>query len=138
MRSCYHCAVSKDLKEFPKKSNGPRGIDTVCKKCMAAKKKAYRRTIKGCIAKMYSHQKHSSKVRGMTYPNYTLGEFRIWCLTQPHFYTLFDGWVASQYNKQYAPSGDRKFDDLPYTLSNLELKTFNQNINQPRKYSGKH
>ncbi|AGH57078.1 hypothetical protein VPMG_00075 [Vibrio phage VBP32] len=137
MRKCYHCNHEKKLYDFPKKSHGPSGRDTTCKQCMAKKKKAYRHSIKGCIAKIYSHQRSSSVKRGMPYPNYSLGEFRVWCMTQEVFYDLFNNWVISNFNKQFTPSGDRKFDDLPYSLDNLELTTFNQNNNQPRKYSGK-
>jgi len=87
----------------------------------------YRKTKQGLIYKIYSNQVGKSKRRGHVPPNYTLDELRMWALSKQVFLDLFDNWVASGYDKKLVPSFDRKDDDKPYMLSNLNIVTWDEN-----------
>ena len=43
------------------------------------------------------------------------------------FHTIYDNWVASNYNSDLTPSLDRIDDYLPYTETNIELVTWKEN-----------
>jgi hypothetical protein len=126
---CTTCYTSKLVEEdFPTK-NGKK--DCICKQCMALKKKAYRKTEAGVAAQIYSHQRHSSVKRGHPMPSYTREELRTWLFNQSHFKTLFSTWVNSEYAIGLKPSVDRLCNVTPYTMSNIQLITFQENMNKP-------
>ncbi len=89
--------------------------------------KAYDRTKKGLLAKMYSSQRASSKSRGMPMPTYTSQEFREALLNLAYFHELYDQWVENNYLTGLKPSIDRIDDYLPYTEDNIQLMTWQEN-----------
>lgn len=96
--------------------------------------KNYRRTIPGLLTLIYSNQKMTSKAYGRTPPTYSKDELRDWLLSQPHFKDVFDAWVASDYKKDLSPSIDRLDNTKGYSLTNIQLVTFRQNLlNQKRQ-----
>jgi len=127
---CTYCSLTKALTEFPNKL----GVkDAICKPCMALKKKEYRKSKQGLVARIYSHQKSCSVRRGHIAPEYSLEEFREWVYSQPLFYTLYDDWVNSGYVTKLSPSVDREYNDVHYCFDNIRLMTFQQNMQEPRK-----
>ena len=89
--------------------------------------KKYKRTIKGVSGTLYNTMKCSSRKRGHQPPSFSLGEFRVWLYDQPNFLSLYDKWVESDYDTKLKPSPDRIDNKLSYSLSNLQLMTWDEN-----------
>ena len=77
--------------------------------------------------KIYSGQRGSSRDRGHQYPDYTLEELRDWMKDQPQLETLLKNYEDSGGDRNLVPSVDRKKDELPYTLDNIQLGTWKEN-----------
>ena len=85
------------------------------------------KTQKGKISQTYSKQKSASTKRGHPAPAYTKEELAEWLFSQDLWFTLYDNWVASNFDKKLAPSIDRINDDLPYKFGNIQLMTWEEN-----------
>jgi hypothetical protein len=80
------------------------------------------------IARIYTSQKASSKLRGHEYPDYSLEELSVWIHEQPNFDELYSQWAESGFIRPMSPSVDRKDDYKGYTLDNLlRICTFEEN-----------
>lgn len=90
--------------------------------------RTYRRTPSGLISNIYGAQKNGSKKRNHPMPEYTNHELREWALSQPIFHILYNNWVKSNFDKKLTPSFDRKNDYSPYTLDNLQIMTWENNM----------
>jgi hypothetical protein len=88
----------------------------------------YGLTEKGVIRVIYKTQKGNSIVCKMKPPEYSKKELKLW-LYENNFKELFDDWVASGYKKNIKPSVDRINDFKPYSLDNIQLGTWQDNIN---------
>lgn len=111
------------FEHFHKAKNFKDGHYSKCKQC---RKNEYT-SKEDVIRTIYRSQKGNSKQRGYAPPNYTLEELMEWCLKQPIFHTLYDDWVASNFNRKEKPSCDRLDDYIPYTLTNIQLTKFKDN-----------
>lgn len=62
MRTCRTCSISKDLKEFRKRTVGPRKKRRLvtCKECETAKRLEYRKTVPGRFARIKGKAKSRS------------------------------------------------------------------------------
>lgn len=85
----------------------------------------YRRSIKGLVSNLYGHQRANTRNHGQ--PIYTKEEFRDWILSQPHFNSMYNDWVDSDYSSRLTPSVDRIEEDKGYTLNNIQLMTWESN-----------
>jgi hypothetical protein len=85
------------------------------------------------IGKIYSSQKSSSIKRGHPMPDYTLEEFIEWVCNQPNFKKLFKDWKESGQKTLLVPSADRLDDSKPYTLDNIRLITWAENLAKHHK-----
>lgn len=92
------------------------------------KSRAYYRTVKGLLRRIYNNQKMTSKKMGRNPPTYSYEELHDWVTSQPNFQKLYDAWVNSDYKKELIPSIDRKDNYQSYTLSNIQLITFQENL----------
>lgn len=125
IRLCSDCHTAKLLSEFY--THIRDGYAFTCKECDSKRSLEYRRTKIGLISRIYGSQKNSSKDRGYPYPSYTRQELRDWMFSQKKFHELYDDWVASGYDKMMSPSCDRIDDYVSYTLSNIQLMTWQEN-----------
>lgn len=98
-----------------------------CKPCDTQYSKTISRTIHGLICSIYSAQKYCSKARKHKAPNYTKTELECWITSQSNFLSLYNNWVANNYDRWLRPSCDRIDEYLPYTLNNLRLVHFHAN-----------
>lgn len=54
-------------------------------------------------------------------------EFYQWAIASPDFHRLFADWERSGYQRKLAPSVDRIFSSMGYTLENMEWVTHSEN-----------
>ena len=87
----------------------------------------YRRTKDGLLSKIYSSQKATSSRRNHIPPTYSLQELKEWMFSLENFNDIYDEWKQSDYDTKKIPSIDRREDDLPYTLQNIQLTTWEIN-----------
>lgn len=126
MKTCTRCKLTKDTSEFS------RGKST-CKPCSSLVVQERNKTPNGVVTMMYTNQRMTSRNMGRPMPDYSQEELRNWVHSQPNWQSLFDTWVASGYVKELKPSCDRIDSSKPYTLDNLQLVTFKENLaNQKR------
>lgn len=126
MKTCTRCKQTKPLTEYSKDK-------TTCKPCSSLVTQELNKTPKGVVNMMYTNQRMTSRNYNRPMPDYTQDELRTWVLSQANWQQLFDAWVASDYLKELKPSCDRIHNDKPYTLGNLQLVSFKENLaNQKR------
>lgn len=87
----------------------------------------YYRSKGGKISHIYQAQKARSRENGWESPSYSREELIEWVMKQPLYHELFKEWEDSNYDKNLAPSLDRKNDYLPYSLDNIQLMSWNDN-----------
>lgn len=126
-KQCTICKTIKEVSRFYKHKQSKGGLKSECKDCTNARVKAYARTKKGIITKIYAHQKASSKQRGHRLPEYTKKELQEWAFSQTLFHELYSEWVNSGYLKRLIPSFDRKCDYIHYCMANIQLMTWGDN-----------
>ncbi len=110
------------------RDNAPKSL---CKDCEREAVVKYQKTKKGVIGLLYNSQKKHSKTRGHRPPEYTKQEFKDWIVSQTLFHELYDEWKQSGYIRRLKPSVDRKYDDIHYCMSNIQLMTFGENNAKP-------
>jgi len=127
---CTQCGIAKNKFEFNAHKGRKSGLDDQCRTCVKLYKESYYRSHVGHIAKIYSSQKSSSRRRGNQPPEYTLKELRVWLLSMPEFYDMFDRWVESEYSRWLSPSVDRINDYIGYTMDNIQLMVWQDNYDK--------
>lgn len=90
------------------------------------------RTKRGLVSRIYSNQRATSRERGHQPPTYTNKELRAWLFSQPLFHLLYDNWKRLDYQSGYKPSVDRRDPKLGYTMSNIQLMTWDENNKKGR------
>lgn len=124
MKTCNKCLQNKELSEFAIQKLGKLGRRASCKECVIS---VYRRTREGVILGMHAGQRAKSIKRCDVPPSYSKEELKQWVLSQEAFEPLYQAWVASGYDMQYAVTCDRLSDYLTYTLDNIQLLSFRDN-----------
>jgi len=129
-KKCTTCGKIKELDEFHKHILGKYGVSSECGICFNKRSKEYRRTKKGLVTRMYGSQVYISKKRGYTIPTHTKKELKDWLFSQKKFHELYDSWKNSGYLTDLSPSCDRIDDYKGYSLSNIQLMTWEENNNK--------
>jgi len=80
--------------------------------------------------KMLGTQRNRSKQRGHPPPAYSLDELIDWLKAQNHLTEMWNVYQDSGHSRMLAPSIDRLDDNLPYTLDNIRLVTWQQNCDK--------
>lgn len=127
MKECYNCRINKEIVYFSKSSISKDGLSNWCKLCHREYRELKRSNPKTLIFQIYSGQINSSQRRGHGEPDYSREELYDWVLEQPHFKSLLNNWINSNFNSDLTPSIDRLKDYLPYTLNNIQLITWKEN-----------
>ncbi len=105
--------------------------------------RAYHLTFPGFMTRIYANQRMTSAKMGRPLPTYSKQELADWIQSQPHFQQLWDDWVKSGHEKNLSPSVDRIVNTIGYTLTNIQLVTWKENLlnlkkqNKSGEYNGK-
>ena len=127
-KRCIKCGEIKPLSSFYKDKGKKDGYMNICKSCASEYSERYYKTKKGVVTAIYRDQRSSSKKRKHPMPNYSNKELREWLFSQKRFHELYDTWEASGYINDLRPSCDRIDDYQPYTLDNLRIVTWRDNM----------
>ncbi len=128
MKQCSKCKTIKTKDKFKKAKRNKDGINCVCKECVYLQELARYRTKPYVVKLIYSNQKVNSKYRGHKPPTYSAKELKEWLYSQEEFHILYDNWKRLDYQKMYKPSTDRKDNNIGYTIANIKLMTFGDNL----------
>lgn len=79
------------------------------------------------VSRIIGNQRANSKRRGHVPPTYNIKELREWLYDKIEYHILYDKWKKSGYQRGLSPSCDRINNDLPYTLNNIVLTTWDEN-----------
>ena len=127
---CTHC--KKDLPEqmfsYNKTRKSRNYKDDLCRECKKLKKEQYYHSKQGVIQTIYDSQKQASIRRKHSLPSYSKQELIEWLENNNSFNSLYTRWVESNYQKDLKPSIDRLDDFKPYTLDNIRIVTFHENL----------
>ena len=123
LRECRTCKQQKTEIEFHKCHNVKGGIRWECKEC----RQQWRKSKVGRITLMYEKQKGNSKYRMHPMPTYSKEEFINWCLSQSLFHKLYEIWANNDFHINLTPTCDRIKDSEPYTFSNIQLMSWENN-----------
>ena len=118
MHTCSQCHIAKPFVEF-RSTN----LQT-CKACQCLAAKESNKTPMGLIRRIYGNQRMTCRKMNRPVPNYSCKELQQWVHDQPHFQTLYTDWVNSGYQKELIPSIDRIENHKSYTLTNIQLVTW--------------
>lgn len=125
MKNCSGCGPQPKA-HFSQRAKSDDGLNYRCKACVLLAARLINRSPAGKLVEMYNSQCTRSKKRGHPLPDYTLEQWCAWA--QRNGYSdLFYVWKLNGFIKRLAPSGDRLYNDRPYSLSNLRLVTWEQN-----------
>lgn len=133
MKDKKKCSKCKNLKSFNEFSKCKDGLRSDCKNCNNKASREYSKTKDGLITRIYGNQRDSSRKRKHSLPSYTNQELKNWLFDQNLFHELYDNWVKSDFDIRLTPSVDRKKDNLPYSLDNIQLMTWDENYIKSRK-----
>jgi len=130
VRKCSDCKIEKEEKEFYKAKIYEDNIDKICKICRCENALQYRRTFKGLMTEIYSHQKISSPQRGLGDVCYSKAQLIEWCESSDKFMKMFNQWEIGDYFIDLRPTIDRIENGKGYTFSNIQAMTYRDNINK--------
>ena len=122
-KKCNKCHKEKTIGNFYNTQNS-------CKECDEIATLHRIRTKRGLISRIYTDQKQTCKRRNHSQPEYTLDELLNFVMSHKNFNSLYDNWVKSGYKTLLRPSIDRKDDYVTYTIDNIQLMTFKDNIDK--------
>jgi hypothetical protein len=100
------------------------------------KKKAYYRTRHWIAVSLINSHKKRTKKNWYSKVWYTLDELKDWLYSQDNFEDLYNKWVNSWYERQFAISIDRINDYKWYSFDNIQLMICKENVakwNRDRK-----
>ena len=127
-KNCTQCGETKPLTKFNKQKITKDGLQSCCRSCTKARSKIYKRSKHGLIVHIYGNQRSRSRNRKHPPPSYTGKELIAWFNKHPDFDMLFLNWENSGWDRWSRPSCDRIDDYKPYTLDNIRLVTWRENM----------
>ena len=128
---CTTCNEIKDLPSFSKGKVWKNNTIGMCKPCGVKATQARQRTIPGLIKKIYHNQKMTTGKMGRSAPSYTEAELLQWAINHG-LEALHAQWESSGYDKWMSPSVDRKDNTMSYSLDNIRLITWRENLDNQK------
>ena len=131
-KTCYTCKQEKLTIDFHSNKAKKDGLNHKCKGCVNQASRDFNKI----HTRMYGNQVSHSKTRGHPRPTYSAADLKTWLHTQPLFAELYAAYKDSGYNKSLVPSVDRTDPDKPYTISNIKLMSFLDNMKRNAETQG--
>lgn len=125
-KTCKSCLLHKPHGDFSRAERNRDGYGNLCKPCVVLKNTTYWQTPYGRISYIRNTQKTSSKARGHGIPRYSQNELFDWAVDN-NLFALCAAWEASGFDKDLAPSIDRKDVTVGYSFENIRLVTWKEN-----------
>lgn len=125
-KKCNRCEQIKSLDFFSIQRSNKGGYSHVCKPCVGERNKEYWRTATGRISQIFAVQTMCSKQRKHPKPAYSRADLTKWAYANG-LDKLWQIWKDADYPKDLTPSVDRLNPNLPYTLCNIRLVTWQEN-----------
>lgn len=104
-----------------------------CICCTAAYDAERVKSPEGLVRRIFNNQRMTTRKMGRPLPTYNYEELCLWLDNQPEFHTLYWAWVNSGHDKNLIPSIDRKDNNVSYTLDNIQVTTWRQNLLNQKK-----
>ena len=130
---CKSCFNVLDPSMFYKSSRNSDGLSFQCKICERKRKNEFFKSIDGVVCAIYKGQRERNRKMGFGDMVYSKDELSEWLLSQPSFYLFYSIWVYFGYDKHLKPSCDRIDDYGGYTLDNIQLMTWGENLRKSHK-----
>lgn len=134
MKYCYDCTLTKPFDAFAKSSATKDGHNAQCKTCAVEAARQRTRTRRGLVKKIYHNQRMTSKKMGRPMPAYSEDQLFDW-MVDHGYETLWRAWTDSGHDKWLSPSIDRKDNNKNYTLDNIQLITWRENLDNYVKHN---
>lgn len=132
MKTCSKCKRELTSNHFFNAPSGRTkdGKGGWCKECL--KKYNYLKTFtyKGRLQKIKTNMVKRAKAKGYEV-SISLDELIAWAEVN-NYAELYENWKQSKFNKELTPTPDRLNALLPYTLSNMQLLTYKDNVAKGR------
>lgn len=129
---CTKCNQIKKLADFPKQAARKDGLSAHCKQCAVLATQTRQKTLTGLVKKIFHNQHMTTKKMGRPAPTYTEQELFDWMIVHG-YHSMWNSWVTSGYDKWLSPSIDRKDNTQSYTLHNIQLLTWRENLENQKK-----
>ena len=131
VKKCHKCNEIKSTIKYTTNKAKKDGLSHICKQCT----KVNQRSKKSIYTRMYANQVEHSKTRGHPRPAYTSKDLKEWLDNNSDFDALYEGYERSGYNRTSVPSVDRINSELPYTMDNIRLMSFSDNMKLNMEYT---
>lgn len=128
LQVCNCCRVSQPISNFGNRTDFKEKKLKVCRDCANIKAEAYRKSKLGLINYIYHNQRLISKNKGVEPPAYNKQELTQWFYAQDNFEDLYTTWLDGGCQKDDKPSVDRLDDSRGYSLTNIRLVSFRENV----------
>ena len=127
MKTCSRCKVEKSLDSFHVNKPLMYGVHHMCKECSSLDTKERHRTIGGLVKMIYQNQQRTTRKMNRPPPAYSLEELFQWML-EKGLEKMWGTWKQTGYDKWLSPSIDRLDNNTSYTLTNIRLVTWRENL----------
>lgn len=129
--TCTGCDQDKPIDQFSKGKLWAKGTKGLCKPCNVKATQEKQRTLSGLIKKIYHNQRMTTGKMGRAAPEYTEADLLQWAMAHG-LQQLHATWEASNYDKWLSPSVDRRDNTKSYTLDNIQLLTWRENLDNQK------
>lgn len=131
MKTCPKCSLKLPVEAFPKSKARPDGLGYMCRKCAVLATQSRQKTQEGLVKKIYHNQRMTTGKMGRPAPNYSEKELYDWAVSKG-LEQMWQTWRNSGYDRWLSPSVDRLDNNLSYSLNNIQLVTWRENLNNQK------
>ncbi len=133
-KTCKKCGIEKDIDDFWNMSGNTDGKKGSCKTCINEYDKINGKSYSGFAHALYQSMKgrvtgtRTGSERYIGKGLLSKSDFEVWIFNNPDYPILYESYKNSGFNRELAPSVDRKESSGGYTIDNIRLMTTIENI----------